>query len=199
MYASEDSGVEETVNVEDLARRVRLSVDRSHQQGLRLIDIEVVGDTVVLSGHVGTFHLKQLATAFACKVAGVVDVVNRLEVHNGRNDVCLLESKCYLLQKCYPLESRRLAMSSEGPHELVRLAAAANPFQAHIWQQALKNEGIRCQVLGDYLDADIGDIPGIRAEVWVTVADLARAEAFLRQHRDHSEEASSPQQRRSVP
>jgi osmotically-inducible protein OsmY len=86
MYASEDSAAQETASDEDLARRVRLSVDHSHQHGLRLIDIEVVGDTVVLSGQVVTFHLKQLATAFARRVAGVVEVVNRLEVRNGRND-----------------------------------------------------------------------------------------------------------------
>ena len=36
-------------------------------------------------------------------------------------------------------------------HHLVRLATAVNPFQAHSWQQALQEEGIRCQVLGDYL------------------------------------------------
>jgi hypothetical protein len=72
--------------------------------------------------------------------------------------------------------------------EIVRLAAAANPFQAHIWQQALQQEGIRCQVLGDYLEAGIGDIPGFSAEVWVEAADLARAEAILREHRERSEE-----------
>ena len=65
-------------------------------------------------------------------------------------------------------------MNSEDPHDIVRLAAAANPFQAHIWQQALQQEGIRCQVLGDYLDAGIGDIPGFSAEVWVEAADLTR-------------------------
>ena len=79
-------------------------------------------------------------------------------------------------------------------HEIARLAAAANPFQAHIWQQALQQEGIRCQVLGDYLEAGIGDIPGMRAEVWVGTADLARAEAILRQHRDRSEEAAQPEE-----
>jgi hypothetical protein len=51
-------------------------------------------------------------------------------------------------------------MNSEDQHDLVRLTTAANPFQAHIWLQALQGEGIRCQVLGDYLDAGIGDIPG---------------------------------------
>lgn len=76
-------------------------------------------------------------------------------------------------------------------HDLVRLATAVNPFQAHIWQQALQEEGIRCQVLGDYLDAGVGDIPGIEAEVWVEAADLDRAEAVLRQHQDRSADAAS--------
>jgi hypothetical protein len=83
-------------------------------------------------------------------------------------------------------------MHSIDQHEIVRLAAAANPIQAHIWQQALEEEGIHCQVLGDYLDAGIGDIPGIGAEVWVEAADLIRAEAFLRQHRDRSEDTAQP-------
>jgi hypothetical protein len=76
-------------------------------------------------------------------------------------------------------------------HDLVRLATAVNPFEAHIWQQALQEEGIRCQVLGDYLDAGVGDIPGIEAEVWVDAADLDRAEAILRQHQDRRGEAVS--------
>ena len=83
-------------------------------------------------------------------------------------------------------------MPSDDQRDIVRLAAAANPFQAHIWQQALQEEGIRCQVLGDYLDAGIGDIPGMTAEVWVETADFARAEAILRQHRHRSEEAAQP-------
>ena len=85
-------------------------------------------------------------------------------------------------------------MNSEDQHDLVRLAAATNPFQAHIWRQALEQEGIRCQVLGDYLDAGLGDIPGFSAEVWVEAADLARAEAILSQHRDRSEEAAQPEE-----
>ena len=84
--------------------------------------------------------------------------------------------------------------SLENQHDVVRLAAAANPFQAHIWQQALQQQGIHCQVLGDYLDAGIGDIPGMAAEVWVEAADLARAEEILRQHQDHSEQAPQPEE-----
>jgi len=73
-------------------------------------------------------------------------------------------------------------MPSEDLHELVRLATASNPFEAHVWQQALQREGIRCQVVGDYLDAGIGDIPGMMAEVWVEAADATRAAATLHQH-----------------
>jgi hypothetical protein len=79
-------------------------------------------------------------------------------------------------------------MPSKDPHGMIRLAAAANPFQAHIWRQALQREGIHCQVLGDYLDAGIGDIPGFSAEVWVEAADVARAGAIPREHQGCSKE-----------
>lgn len=85
-------------------------------------------------------------------------------------------------------------MNSEDPHDVVRLAAAANPFQAHIWQQALAKEGIRCQVLGDYLDAGLGDIPGFSAEIWVGAGDLGRAEAILGQHRKRFEKVAQPEE-----
>ena len=83
-------------------------------------------------------------------------------------------------------------MHADDRPRVARLAAAANPFQAHVWQQALEREGIRCQVLGDYLDAGIGDIPGMGAEVWVEAIDLVRAEEVLRRHRDQPEEATHP-------
>jgi hypothetical protein len=82
-------------------------------------------------------------------------------------------------------------MTPENRHDLVRLAAAANAFQAHIWKQGLDREGIRCQVLGDYLEGGIGDVPGIRAEIWVEPADLARAKAILREHQDRSKAKNS--------
>ena len=77
-------------------------------------------------------------------------------------------------------------MISETQNDLVRLTGAGNPMLAHIWRQALEDEGIRCQVLGDYLDAGIGDIPGMGAEVWVDPADAVRAEAILREHQSVS-------------
>ncbi|HXG08326.1 MAG TPA: DUF2007 domain-containing protein [Gemmataceae bacterium] len=71
-------------------------------------------------------------------------------------------------------------MSMEHEDNIVRLATASNPFQAHVWEQALKREGIRCKVVGDYLDAGIGDVPGVRAEVWVHRDDLERARAVVK-------------------
>jgi hypothetical protein len=87
---------------------------------------------------------------------------------------------------------RRDIMHSNDRHEMARLAVAANPFQAHIWQQALEQEGIHGRGLGDYLNAGLGDLPSLGAEVWVDAADVARAEIALRQHRDQPEEATEP-------
>jgi hypothetical protein len=72
--------------------------------------------------------------------------------------------------------------------EIVRLATASNPQEAHIWRQALEREGIRAQVVGDYLDAGVGDVPGLRAEVWVRHQDLERARSVLEAHQHGAEE-----------
>ena len=72
-------------------------------------------------------------------------------------------------------------MSAELSDDIVRLATAPNPAQAHLWEQALRQAGVRCKVVGDYLDAGIGDIPGMRAEIWVHRDDVARGEAVLRE------------------
>lgn len=79
-------------------------------------------------------------------------------------------------------------MSHEKPDDIVRLATAPNPAQAHIWQQALREEGISCRVVGDYLDAGVGDIPGMTAEIWVHRNDLERAQGLLKQHRRSSQD-----------
>jgi hypothetical protein len=70
-------------------------------------------------------------------------------------------------------------MSDREHLDVVRLTTAANPAQAHIWQQALDAEGIDASVVGDYLDAGLGDIPGLRAELWVHPDDFERAQAVL--------------------
>jgi hypothetical protein len=70
-------------------------------------------------------------------------------------------------------------MATEHEDDIVRLATATNPFQAHVWEQALKRAGIRCKVVGDYLDAGFGDVPGVRAEIWVHRDDLAQAQRVI--------------------
>jgi hypothetical protein len=72
-------------------------------------------------------------------------------------------------------------MSADPTDDIVRLVTAPNPAQAHIWEQALRQAGVRCKVVGDYLDAAVGDIPGFRAEIWVHKEDVARAEDVLRE------------------
>ena len=68
------------------------------------------------------------------------------------------------------------------PDDIVRLATASNPAEATLWQQALEEEGIQSRVVGDYLEAGIGDVPGIRPEVWVHRNDAERARKILESH-----------------
>jgi len=68
------------------------------------------------------------------------------------------------------------------PDDIVRLATATNPQEAYLWQQALSEEGIQARVVGDLLDAGVGDVPGIRPEVWVHRNDAERARALLAAH-----------------
>jgi Putative prokaryotic signal transducing protein len=66
--------------------------------------------------------------------------------------------------------------------DIVRLLTAPNPAQAHLWRAALEEEGIDAKVVGDYLDAGIGDIPGAQAELWVHSKDAERALAIINEH-----------------
>jgi hypothetical protein len=77
--------------------------------------------------------------------------------------------------------------------DIVCLTTAGNPAEAHLWQEALEEEGIQSKVVGDYLDAALGDIPGIRAEVWVHRNDLERAQAVLAARR-HAEQPAPPEE-----
>lgn len=70
-------------------------------------------------------------------------------------------------------------MNEHGTDDIVRLATAQNPIQAHIWEQALREAGIRSKVVGDFLDSGIGDISGLSPEIWVHKEDLAAAEDVL--------------------
>jgi hypothetical protein len=66
--------------------------------------------------------------------------------------------------------------------DIVSLLTAIHPAQAHLWRAALEEEGIQAKVVGDYLDAAIGDIPGARAELWVHRDDAERALAIINAH-----------------
>src|SRR5579871_287100 len=68
------------------------------------------------------------------------------------------------------------AMSTGPTDDVVRLVTAENPVQAHIWERALQEEGIRARVVGDYLDAGLGDLPGLKPEIRVHRSEIARAE-----------------------
>ncbi len=79
-------------------------------------------------------------------------------------------------------------MATEHPDDIVHLAQAANPVEARIWQQALEDEGIRAKVVGDYLEAGIGNVPGIGPEIWVHKDDLARAAEILQRGQEKADE-----------
>jgi hypothetical protein len=70
-------------------------------------------------------------------------------------------------------------MSDMHDDEVVRAITAANYVQAHIWEQALRDAGVRCRVVGDELAASVGGLPGVPAEIWVHQEDLERAKQIL--------------------
>jgi hypothetical protein len=72
--------------------------------------------------------------------------------------------------------------------DILRLRTAVNPAQAHLWCTALEEEGIRCQVVGDYLEAGLGDLPGARPELWVHRQDVERATSILDAHPESTPE-----------
>jgi hypothetical protein len=80
-------------------------------------------------------------------------------------------------------------MSTKLPDDLVRLATARTPFQAHAWEQALRAEGIWCKAVGDYLDAGLGNISGVLPEIWVHQDDVARAQKVLKTLENASSES----------
>ena len=87
-------------------------------------------------------------------------------------------------------------MSEQHPDDIVRLAKATTSAEAFIWRNALEDEGIECKVVGDMLDAGIGDIPGMQAEIWVHRNDVARAQEILsRQSTTSSDEDEEEEQR----
>jgi hypothetical protein len=64
-------------------------------------------------------------------------------------------------------------------NDIVRLARARHPMEAHIWRQALETEGIRCEVVGDYLFAGEVGTSHDASELWVRRKDYEFAKSIL--------------------
>jgi len=68
---------------------------------------------------------------------------------------------------------------AETQNDIIRLARARHPMEAHIWKQALETEGIRCQVVGEFLYAGEAGVPDQAVELWVRRSDHDLAKAIL--------------------
>jgi hypothetical protein len=77
-------------------------------------------------------------------------------------------------------------MSDQHGEEIVRLVTASSPQEAHLWRQALEDEGVRCRVVGEYLGG-FGVVPPGHPvpELWVHQEDAERAQAILEGFRKH--------------
>lgn len=64
----------------DLQRRVQQFLMTANLPALRHVGVEVEDDSVILTGRVRTFYEKQMATEFVRRVAGVVSIVNSIDV-----------------------------------------------------------------------------------------------------------------------
>ncbi|GBD35157.1 hypothetical protein HRbin36_00262 [bacterium HR36] len=80
-------------------------------------------------------------------------------------------------------------MTRDDPKQVVKLVAVEDTQEAFAIKTALESEGIECQVVGDLLDASLGTLKTIPAEVWVHRADLERAQQLLQalRHRPSGE------------
>ena len=67
-------------------------------------------------------------------------------------------------------------MADTHDNEIICVAKARHPMEAHIWRQALEAEGLHCEVVGEYLLSGEVGTPAA-TELWVhrRNADLARA------------------------
>ena len=55
----------------------------------------------------------------------------------------------------------------------MRLVTAGSPQEAHLWRQALEDEGVRCRVVGEYLGGFGVVCPGHPVpELWVRRFDV---------------------------
>jgi hypothetical protein len=70
----------------DLEQRIRSFLAGRNYPALQGLEIEVRQGVVSVSGHVDTFHEKQLATNCCQRVAGVLQVINNVDVRHHRVD-----------------------------------------------------------------------------------------------------------------
>lgn len=70
-------------NERELQRRVTSFLWNQSVPALRWLVVEVDGDSVTLHGLVRTFYEKQLAIHCCRRVAGVVEVVDAIQVHEA--------------------------------------------------------------------------------------------------------------------
>ena len=64
----------------DLERRVQVYLNGRHVAGLRQIAVRARGGTVTLQGQVDSFYHKQLCLSCCRHVAGVITLVDEVEV-----------------------------------------------------------------------------------------------------------------------
>ena len=87
----------------ELQRRVQQFLMTAHLPALRHVGVEVVDDSVVLTGSVQSFYEKQMATEFARRVAGVVSVVNSIEVRlEARNEAVAGKPRLSMIRPALP-------------------------------------------------------------------------------------------------
>lgn len=65
---------------QDIERRIRNFLQSRNYPALRALEISVESGRAIVTGSVGTFHEKQMATSCCQRVAGVLDVINQIEV-----------------------------------------------------------------------------------------------------------------------
>lgn len=83
--------------------------------------------------------------------------------------------------------------------DVVRVASGSM-VQVELWQAALTEAGVKSRVVGTELSAGIGSVLPGSIELWVSRADLDKAEAAIRYAAEHppGEEVKPPAHERPV-
>ena len=68
----------------DLADRVTAFLHSRQRRPLQRITVRAKGGTVTLEGKVGTFYERQLCIECCRRVAGVIKLIDRIEVVDGK-------------------------------------------------------------------------------------------------------------------